>query len=391
MAFRATEVLNEVEIDESVDTHDHLRDTAENGDGRMEMSTPLAVGQHESIFSIGNNAQAVLDQQGVDAHIAKAYGCIRGDERRIRIYGIPLMTDLTTPQMVVEGRTWADRTLIAWKIFMFGASNDAGKSVTDFAKIDEAVSMTYSPTINAANVPIHIHTEEKFDADGNRIPILEREHYAMVHKVTPFIRRHRRGVFVIKHVSDLRTLALIRQLRDEGFEVYAEVAAHYLCRCNDDLFEDGKGGTAFQANDLCWPIYKGYDSQMALREAILDPEDWIMFGSDRAMHIDNPTKDKGVKITDQGVVCGGTTIFPSVSKSIVIDCFEGVGRMEHLDAYLSTNARRVHGLPPAAKKVRYVRDPWEVPMTIEGRDKDGNTIRALPFMRGQKVNWKLAE
>lgn len=389
MALRCVEEINEVWIDESVDTHDHLRDLAAHGDGRMEMSVGHALGEHGVIMSIGNNPRAVLDQATADAHIRDAYGCIPPGSD-LTILAAPLMTDATTPEMVLEARLTTPRTVPFWKVFLFGVSNDAGKSVRDLRNIDAAVTASCDVRVPAPKVPIHYHVEEKYDAQGNRIEMRHREYYAMRFVIAPFIERHPGAVHVVKHVSDLRTLGLVKALRSRGYEVYAEVSAHYLCKCHEDLYEGPGGGTAFNANDLCWPIYKSAASMHALNKQVVNCGDEVFFGSDRALHLHDPTKPERVKITDEGIVCGGVAILPAVSKSIVIDRFVDAGKTENLDAYFSGNARRVHHLPPARKKVRYVREPWTVPYRLDGTGPTGEPIEALLFMRGQTMNWRRA-
>lgn len=391
MPLKCEEVVNEVWIDESVDPHDHLRDLAIHGDGRMEMSVPLALGEHQTIISIGNNTRTVIDQATADEHIANAYSCIPGREHEIVILAAALVTDLTSPQMVVEMRTHVPRTVAFLKVFLFGASNDAGKSVKDLHSIDDAIRMTYAPEIDAPKIPVHYHAEEKWADDGSKVPVRDREYYAMIHRIAPLIRRHPEGVFYIKHVSDKRTFDVIRRLRAEGFEVYAEICFHYMYCCFNDLFEGPNGSTMLNGYLFCLPPYKDEDSMAAINKEACDPEDWKVGASDRAMHLHDPTKSGGVKVTDLGIVCGGLFVLPAVQKSLIIDRFIEAGKLENLDAFLSTNARRIHHLPPSTRKVRYVREPWTVPMEVTGIGKDGEAIKALPFMRGQTMNWRRAD
>jgi dihydroorotase len=197
-------------------------------------------------------------------------------------------------------------------------------------------------------------------------------------------------ILVIKHVTDWRTIRFIREYWAKGYQVYGEICGHYMYKCHEDLYEGPGGtGTAFNANDLCWPIYKSLKCMLALREAALSGEPCFFYGSDWACHIDDPTKEAGVKITNDGIVCGGVTIIPAVGLSLVIDLFVNEGRLEHLDAFLSGNARKAHGWPPATRKVRFIRKDWTVPKELPVLGPDGKT-KVLPFMRGQTCHWELA-
>jgi dihydroorotase len=208
--------------------------------------------------------------------------------------------------------------------------------------------------------------------------------------VRELLETHPEMILVIKHVSDWRTVRFIRQMRDKGFHVYGEICAHYLFLCHEDLYEGANNvGTAFNANCLCWPIYKDEKSMMALREAAASGEDGFFYGSDWAAHTDDPTKDKNVKITEDGVVCGGVAIIPAVGLSRLIDLFIEMGKLENLSIFLSRNARKVHGWLPANKTVKFVREDWTVPALLVGDGPDG-PIKVKPFMRGETCHWKLA-
>jgi hypothetical protein len=94
-----------------------------------------------------------------------------------------------------------------------------------------------------------------------------------------------------------------------------------------------------------------------------------------------------VKITAEGVVCGGVAILPALSKSIVIDLLVKNGRKHLLNGFLSGNARAALGLGEARTKVRYRRDPWPIPKLFEG-DGAGGPLQIRAFMGEQTCIWK---
>lgn len=393
MVFKCQEIISEAEHEESVDTHGHFRNSVEDGDGRMEMNVREARGHHGIVFHIGNGKPAILDQASADRELDKIAGCPDYDGTTT-FYATPLLTDRTTREMVLESRLKHPRTVVNWKAFLSGVSNDGGNSVTDFAALDDVILGLYDPAIPAPPQVLDIHAERKRTKRGRRIPMRDREIYAMRHDVVPLLSRHPGLEVVIKHASDKRTLMLIKKLRALGYKIFAEICPHYLIRCHEDLYEGpGEGpnnGTAFNLHDLCWPLYKDEASMLALREAVLSGFDWVVYGSDWACHADDPSKDKAVKVNADGYVVGGVVITPAIAKSIVIDLFAGAGKLEHLDAYLSRNARRIYRLPPSRRRIRYVRKRWQVPDRIEGMGPDDTPFHVRPFQRGHYCNWKLA-
>lgn len=96
-----------------------------------------------------------------------------------------------------------------------------------------------------------------------------------------------------------------------------------------------------------------------------------------------------MKANNDGIVVGGVAILPAVAKCLVIDLFTEAGCLDRINGYISSNARRIYGLPPAKDLDRYDRMPWVVPEEITGTGPKGSTIRIKPFMRGQTMNWKI--
>lgn len=388
MAFTCVEIPKLIEIEPSVDTHVHLRNSLADGDGRMEMNMRRVGTHHGIIFHIGNGSPAILDQASADQELAKARACLEPGDR-LRIYAVPLMRDDTTPKMIIDTRLAAPRTVRSWKAFLSGVSNDGGNSVSDFTKLDATLSAFYEPVARADEAVLDIHAERKFDRSGRRIPMKDREWYAIKTDIAELLADHPQLSVTIKHVSDKRTLKQIAAWREQGYKVYAEICPHYLFRCHEDLYEGPGGGTAFNLHDLCWPIYKDEASMQALRKAVLSGADWIMMGLDWACHNDDPAQAGRVKVNNDGVVVGGVTILPAVAKCLILDLFAEAGCLDRINGYISRNARRVYGLPPADRLDRYDRIPWQVPSVIEGRGPDGTIIRAKPFMREQTMNWQI--
>jgi dihydroorotase len=395
MTFACTEVINDVSIEPFVDLHSHLRNSLSDGDGRMEMNMRHALHHQDILVHIGNGSPAILDQTSANQELAKANACKKqaeSDDSRcdepLDIYAAPLMTDRTTPEMIFETRRPQPRNILFWKAFLSGVSNDGGNSVTDFKKLHDTLRAFYVQPNIARPMILHVHAERKWTRSGRRIPMTDREWYAIRKDIEELLVRHPLLTLVIKHVSDWRTLEQIKKWRQRGFNVYAEICPHYFYRCHEDLYEGPGGGTAFNLHDLCWPLYKSEKSMLALREAALSGVDWVMMGRDWACHNDDAAQKKGVKVNNDGVVVGGVTLLPVVANSIVIDLFVDAGCIENINPYISANARRVHGLPPATTLWRYDRMPWVIRDTIRGEGPGGIPILAKPFMRGQTANWK---
>jgi dihydroorotase len=388
--LQTTDALpEELELDGSVDPHFHGRDLRRDGDGRMESVIESAIGEHEVLVLIGNSNPPILTQKDADAYVDKARQCIPPkDGGSIDLYAAPLLTDATTPDMVYEMRQKSPRNVALLKGFLSHVSNDAGYSVSNVWKLEPTLHACHDNAVDAPPIPVHWHMERKFDRHAQIIEMRDREWFAIEHDFADVLEIDPEGSHTVKHVSDKRTIARIDEYRKGGYDVWLEFSPHYFERNHEDLYRGPGGvGTALNAHEVCWPIYKSRSSQDALIAAALSGKSHYFFGSDCALHIDDPTRAGGVKITSDGIVCGGLAILPAVSKSIVIDLFARNGKEHLLNEFLSANARRALHLPPARTTVRYRREPWRVPGTLTGTGPRG-PIKIRPFMKGEIMEWK---
>lgn len=388
MALTCTEIPDVVETDEWVELHGHARNNRKDGDGRMEMNAPYLAGQYGVFVHIGNGKPAILDQASANRELKKLKASLPANDDTL-LYAAPLLTDRTTPEMLLETRRRLPRNIPFWKAFLSGVSNDGGNSVTSFRTLSETIRAFYIPLGGIRPMIMHIHAERARKRNGRRLQMRDREWYAVRTDVNELLADHPDLEILLKHVSDKRTLKQVRKWRAEGRKVYVEICPHYLYRCHEDLYLGPDGGTAFNLHELCWPLYKDEESMHALREAVLSGEDWIVYGTDWACHVDDPTRSSGVKVNSEGIVVGGTVLLPALAKSLIIDLFVEAGKLEYLNRYVSGNARKIHNLPPSRRRVRHERRPERVPMHIEGRGPRGRKLLAKPFMRGQECNWHL--
>jgi len=385
--------IRRIHLEGVVDLHFHFRNPAEAGDGRTEMLMEAVAHEHEAVVAIGNSAPPVTNQEEADAY----HGMLcrhRPAESDLIILVAPLMTDRTTAEMVRKTRTSRPRTVGFWKAFFEGVSNDGGMSISDPALVHDAIRASYDDSADAEPVSVHFHAERKYvrghtGETEHRIPMLEREWYCVDLDVREILEQHPDGIFVLKHITDWRTVEFVREYHRKGYRIYGEIAAQYLAQCFDDLWEGpGNKGTAFRANDVRWPLPKDRKSQLAIIDAALSGEECFLFGSDCAWHLDDPTKESGVKVTCDYVVCGGLAILPAVSLSIIIDCFVRAEKTEEdLNEFLSRRARRLLNLPPSQRRTRYERKNWEIPSLKEGV-RGSKKIRVRLFMGGEKCAWR---
>ncbi len=373
--------IREIELEGSVDPHVHARDDRSHNDGRMEIVIPLAESEHEDLILI-LNTPAIVTSEGASEYLRRARRYQQSNSTT-RLHAAPLLTDQTTPEMIHAMRRNDDIACV--KGFLKGVSNDGGKSVSDIRALEKTLYALHDAKIDAPAKPADWHMERKFDRDGNRIDIADREWYAIEHDLKTILAIDPEGSHTVKHVSDKRTALQVHEYRKAGHSVYAEFSPHYFIQCLDDLFEGPDGGTAFDTKRFCVPLFKSKESQQCLIDIVPigAEEGWAFIGSDFACHIDDATCENGVKINARGLVCPGLAIVPAHSKSIVIDLFVKSGRPDLLNNVLSRNARRAYGMPAASTKKVYVREDCQIP---ESTNREG--VRILHFMGGKTYSWQ---
>jgi dihydroorotase len=62
------------------------------------------------------------------------------------------------------------------------------------------------------------------------------------------------------------------------------------------------------------------------------------------------------------------------------------GALENLQAFVSDNAIRIHGLNPPDKSIILRRQPWTVPASYQ----DDTGLKVIPWEAGKTLGWQLA-
>ncbi len=377
-----------VEFDGICEGHDHFRDIAEEGDGRAEILVPMAAKVEEVALSMGNVKRVVNTARRAREYKDNMSRLIpKGRPLRILVAG--LLSSNVTPEEIIAGydRPDGQEDWDAMKAFMYGASNDEGNSVKFFQDVLpqlKAMSDVNRFRYKKRPMPLLVHAERKFKAErtngalrfGPRLRVRDREWEAVLEDIDYIVRKL--GVEVtVEHVSDRRTIQRIDAWNRDGYQVWGGIAPHYTEYSFDDLVE----GAGFNAQCLCWPLFKDEEDRAAIHAAMLSGKAWYYFGSDRACHPNDMTQEVGVKINKAGRVTAGQAQIPEAVISYCIEKFAEAGKLEHLNGFLSTNGMRRFGLE-AKTRITFKREDWTVPRTIE-QEVAGKKIEFVVAMGGQ--------
>jgi dihydroorotase len=158
----------------------------------------------------------------------------------------------------------------------------------------------------------------------------------------------------------------------EFLERYDNVAAtitlHHLMITLDDV-----AGGLLQPDLFCKPIAKTPRDRESLRQAVFQGHPRLLFGSDSAPHPRHHKECCG---------CAAGVFSAPVALPGLAQLFEEADCLEHLAAFVSTNARQFYRIAPPQKNVELRRAAWRVPELY-------GTVR--PFLAGQELRWSMAE
>lgn len=371
------------------DTHIHCRPKKT---GQMQMVVTECLKAHRGIVDIAN-VTGIETPRDVLARTTQILSCVPTCST-LDVQVVPLINDHSDPDMWCGA--YRDGIIPGIKAFWYGVSNSYGQSITTADAIEPFVRAT---TKNLGNMQrpmlITLHAECLKDYDSKVIPIKDREYWCMQNEVRKMVTSNPEGRYVIRHVSDYRTLDIVNDLLAKGADIHVEFSPQYLMLIDDSIFTGDDGHAALQCDCIFWPRPKDAYSRTQLRKAALLGYDWFHIGQDYAMHIDDPTQLEGVKINSRGIASGGLNLLPEVAKSLMIDFFAANGKLEVYERLASINPAKLYGFTPPEQRETYERYTWSVPEYIYGKrqgenGQEGSAVKARCYLAGHAMNWKRA-
>lgn len=172
---------------------------------------------------------------------------------------------------------------------------------------------------------------------------------------------------VMEHITTAAAVALL----DRFENLHATVTAHHLVITLDDV-----AGGMLQPHLFCKPIAKRPSDRDALLAAALAAHPKLMMGSDSAPH---PREAKECCGCAAGVY-SAPVLLPRLAQ-----LFAENGALENLQAFVSDNACRIHGLNPPDKSITLAKTPFTVPARCGA--EPGPTV--IPWEAGGQLEWSV--
>lgn len=156
------------------------------------------------------------------------------------------------------------------------------------------------------------------------------------------------------------------ELLDRYENLYATVTLHHLLITLDDVV-----GGLMNPHLFCKPIAKCPQDREALLAAALRAHPKLMFGSDSAPH---PISKK------ECCGCAAGIFSAPVCLPTLVELFEQHKALDSLQAFVSDNAKRIHGFTPPTKRVQMKKVEMQVP------ENYGDVI---PYRAGERIVWSV--
>lgn len=172
---------------------------------------------------------------------------------------------------------------------------------------------------------------------------------------------------VMEHITTAAAVTLL----DRYENLHATVTGHHLVITLDDV-----AGGLLQPHLFCKPIAKRPEDRDALLAAALAAHPKLMLGSDSAPHPQHAKECCG---------CAAGVYTAPLLLPRMAQLFAENDALQNLQAFVSDNAIRIHGLNPPDKSTTLVRQPWTVPASYA----DTTGLNVIPWEAGRELDWRI--
>ena len=214
-------------------------------------------------------------------------------------------------------------------------------------------------------MPLLVHGEV---TDSN-IDIFDREQVFIDRILGPLISKHQTLKVVMEHITTSNAVAFVKSCSSN---VAATITAHHLLYNRNALFTGG-----ICPHMYCLPILKREEHREALLEAATSGSPKFFLGTDSAPHA----------VSAKESACGCAGIFTGhAAIELYAEAFDSVGEINKLENFASVFGAEFYEIPISKKKVKLLREEWQVP---ESFSFGSSLLR--PLRAGEMVKWKKDE
>ena len=332
----------EITLESPLDMHLHLRD----GD-MMKLVAPLSSGFAGAVI-MPNLVPPVATPEEMTAYESRVEAAMGATpfSRYMTLFFTPQDDAALDAAQTTPG-------FFAFKLYPAGITTNSEGGIADMADADSTLRR-----MEERGIPLLVHGE----SHGF---VMDRE-AEFLHVYRHLATRYPRLRISMEHITTAAALHLL----DEFENLCATVTLQHLLITLDDV-----AGGALQPHLFCKPLAKRPEDREALLQAALSGHPRLMFGSDSAPH---PRHRK------EACGCAAGVFTAPLALPRLAELFAQHHALEHLQAFVSDNARRLYGLSPVSRHVTLCDTPMPVPARYRSFGQE-----VIPMDAGQSIGWSI--
>lgn len=199
--------------------------------------------------------------------------------------------------------------------------------------------------------------------------IFEREALFIHETLGPLTRHFPKLRVVLEHISSEAAVDFVTNASEY---IAATITPHHLYYNRNQLLVGG-----VKPHYYCLPILKHERDQFALQRAAVSGNSHFFAGTDSAPHL------RGQKES----ACGCAGIFSAPYALLMYtECFEQVGRLDRLNAFMSQFGAHFYGLSVNQDEIELIKKPQTIPEVL-----DFNFGQIVPIGAGSVLQWSVNE
>ena len=182
----------------------------------------------------------------------------------------------------------------------------------------------------------------------------------------------------VEHISNPEMLDFVRETaQDCPGMIIGGLTLHHATMTSGDFWDKKNREKSGLTNSYfyCRPVLQTNSNRVAVLEAMVSGEECFDFGPDSAYHSAEAKEGENPP--------AGIYFPPEIAIPTLVEVFEhsGDGWQERMEKFACRNGEKFYGLTPTDRRVRVVREDWQVPPEMDG---------TRPARAERTLHWRLA-
>ena len=332
------------ELTEPLDMHLHLRDA-----DMLKLVGPLTSNTFSGALIMPNLVPPVTTKEALLSYKDRIKDACKDDNFE------PFVTLFFKNDYSYEFLEDIKKDIIGIKLYPAGITTNSETGVSSMNV--ENLRPTLE-SMSKLGIPLCIHGETNgfvMDREKEFMPIYESLAVAF-----PDLK------IIMEHITTKEAIELL----DKYDNLYATVTLHHLLITLDDV-----AGGMLAPHLFCKPIAKRPEDRTALLNAALKAHPKLMFGSDSAPHPKHKKECCG---------CAAGVFTSPIALQVLVELFEKHNCLDKLNAFVSTNAKKIYDLNLTNKTIKLIKKDFVVPAIYEYKNEN-----VVPMYAGETISWSI--